>query len=669
MAQPRFIACTHPRGALSTWFLATILLTAASLTSSCTSTRACKTNTLLVTVSLDGTAAMADKLSIAVTVGSGAPTMSTLTHTAGQASGTVEIDFPNGYPKGQKVNVGVTATKASAPIGSGSADSVLGDGCETVSVSVTGASGGTGGNGGSGMGGVGAGGMGTGGMGMGGTDAGAGGAKADAGVGGSAGSDAGIDAMSIDTNKPDIGVDAGCLAPANTMCGGCFVTTTDRAHCGATCAICGAAQVCSNSLCVNAVAPAFATTPADPTGWLDPSGAALMITVVGTSYTGAIYECRTGPDASFTTTTPAWAACDGGAGTGLRHVPTPTPTTVTPSNPGGNYRTEFRYRSDTYTSPAIATRYYVHHGLDKVGLCPRAGVPADGPHFADADYFAAATTYGTANPSLFPLSATFPVGSAIPARTDTIYLRNPFIKIPFIGVSVTFGMASGMTVGPTTFWPIAGGNYGFNERSLRHVWVLNPARTMILLKRRYVHPSGDCREQFVVGQDKKGSPYLPHRIDCEAMVLNSHGNGICFNGPGSTPVPVALDAPPNGAGTVTGTLNSATVAGNGTAFSTSLVGQFIQIPAVTGRWYKVVTVATATSMTISPVYANTTSSGNAYRITLTPTYIMPAAYAKMHPDAHNYATGATSPGTPSPKTKCERVGCDTNMPWLTYLPP
>ena len=69
------------------------------------------------------------------------------------------------------------------------------------------------------------------------------------------------------------------------------------------------------------------------------------------------------------------------------------------------------------------------------------------------------------------------------------------------------------------------------------------------------------------------------------------------------------------------------------------------------------------------MYANTTASGNAYRITLVPTYNMPAAYAKMHPDAHNYATGATAPGTPSPKTKCETVGCDTNKPWLTYLPP
>jgi hypothetical protein len=566
------------------------------------------------------------------------------------------------------VNVAVTATHAGAPVGSGSADSTLSDGCEAVSVSVTGSGGGTGGagmgtggkgtGGTGGSGGVGPGDAGLGGMGGGGNvDAGAGG-KIDSGSGVGGSTDAG---MSTDANKPD----AGCLAPANTMCGGCYVTTTDRAHCGTACAVCGTAQVCNNSLCVNAVAPTFVTPlPADPTGWLDPTGAALVVTVGDTGYASAIYECRTGPDASFTATTPAWAPCDGGSGVGKRHVPTPSTT------PGGSYRTEFRYRSDTYISPVIATRYYVHHGLDKVGLCPRAGVPADGPHFADTDYFAAATTYATANPTLFPLSAAFPAGSAIPARTDAIYLRNPFIKIPFTGVSETIGMAGGTPVAPAALqWPIAGGSYVFNERSLRHAWVINPARTMILLKRRYVHPAGDCHEQFWVGQDKKGVPYTRHRIDCEAMVLNTHGNGLCFNGPGATPVPIALDAPPNGAGTVTATVNSATVSGVGTLFSASLVGEFIQIPSVTGRWYKISAVASATSMTISPVYANTTASGNAYRITLFPTYNMPAAYAKMHPDAHNYATGVTAPGTPSPKTKCETLGCDTNKPWLTYLPP
>jgi hypothetical protein len=638
--------------------LAAVWLAAASVTTSCGSTRACKNNTLLVTVTLDSAAAMADKLVIAVTVGSGTPKMNTLDHTPGQASGTVEIDFPNGYPTGQKVNVGVTATHAGAPVGSGSADSTLSDGCEAVSVSVKGGGGGVGGNGGSGTGGAGVGGIGSGDAGLGGMD----GGKIDGGpgMGGTIGADAGPDAMSTDTNKAD----AGCLAPANTMCGGCYVTTIDRAHCGSSCAVCGAAQVCNNSLCVNAVAPTFVTPlPADPTGWLDPSGAALVITVGDTAYTGAIYECRTGPDASFTTTTPAWGPCDGAGGTGKRHVPTPSTT------PGGNYRTEFRYRSDTYVSPVIATRYYVHHGLDKVGLCPRAGVPADGPHFADTDYFAAATTFATANPTLFPLSATFPAGSAIPVRTDAIYLRNPFIKIPFSGVSETIGMSAGQTVGPATFWPTAGGSYVFNERSLRHAWVINSARTMVLLKRRYAHPAGDCREQFWVGQDRKGVPYTRHPIDCEAMVLNTHGNGLCFNGPGATPVPIALDAPPNGAGTVTATVNSATVTGSGTLFSASLVGEFIQIPSGTGRWYKIATVASATSMTISTVYANTTASGIAYRITLSPTYNIPAAYAKMHPDAHNYATGVTAPGTPSPKTKCETLGCDTNKPWLTYLPP
>ncbi len=662
MAQPRLIAWSRAPRALSTSLLVATLLVAMPLVvSSCTSTRACKTNTLLVTVTLDSAAAMADKLVIAVAVGTGAPVMNTVNHTPGQTSGTLEVDFPNGYPKGQKVNVAVTATRTGVFISSANTDSVLSDGCETVAVSLMGSPIGAGGAGGMGTGGAGAGGIGAGGMGAGGSsDAGAGG-KADAGVGGSNGNDAGPDSGS-DAMSTDAKVDVGCPVGSNTMCGGCFVTTTDRLHCGSTCAVCGAAQVCNNA-CVNAVAPSFVTQPADPVGWLDPSGAALTIIVTDTGYLGAIYECRTGPDASFTTTTPAWGPCDGASGTGKRHVPTPNTAT-----PEGNYRTEFRYRSDTYTSPAIATRYYVHHSLDKIGLCPRAGVPADGPHFADTDYFAAATAFSTATPAAFPLTTTFPVGSTIPVRTDAIYLRNPFIKIPFTAVAETTGMAAGNGTGAPVSWPSANGNYLFNERSLRHVWVVNPARTMILLKRRYVHPAGDCREQFWVGNGFYGVDYPKHQIDCEAMVLNTHGNGLCFNGPGATPVPVAIEAPANGVGTVTATLNSATVTGVGTTF-TGQAGRVIQIPSVTGRWYKIATVVTATSITISPVYANATASGIVYRTTLIATYNMPAAFAKMHPDAHNYATGVTSPGTPSPKTKCETLNCNSGRPWITYLPP
>jgi hypothetical protein len=338
------------------------------VTTSCGSTRACKNNTLLVTVTLDSAAAMADKLIITVTVGSGTPKMNTLDHTPGQASGTVEIDFPNGYPTGQKVNVGVTATHAGATVGSGSADSTLSDGCEAVSVSVKGGGGGTGGNGGMGTGGVGAGGN-DGGIGS--DGAAAGGKDGGAGVGGSGGSIA-------DGGTTEAGIDGACPVGSNTMCGGCFVTLSDRNHCGSTCAVCSATQVCNNA-CVAPPALSITQAPPDPAGWLDPRGAAPTVTVADPGVPGIVYECRTGPDANFTTTTPAWANCDGASGTGRVHTAAPTPST-----PEGNYRTEVRYRQGTFTSAAVAARYYIHHSLDKVATCPRPGFASDGPHFTDA---------------------------------------------------------------------------------------------------------------------------------------------------------------------------------------------------------------------------------------------------------------------------------------------
>ncbi len=404
---------------------------------------------------------------------------------------------------------------------------------------------------------------------------------------------------------------------------------------------------------------------------MDPTGAAPVVSAGDTGYPNAIYECRSGPDATFTATTPAWAPCDGASGVGRNHVPTPNAAV-----PEGNYRTEVRYRADTYTSPAVATRYYIHHALDKVATCPRAGFPADGPHFADTDYFAAAQTFATANPTLFPVSTTFPVGSAIPLRSDAIYLRNPFIKIPFTAVEETAGMYGGNGTGFPWSWPTAGSDYLFNERSLRHVWVANPTRTMILLKRRYVHPvntTTPCADQYWAGNPYSGVDYPKHLIACEALVLNTHGNGLCLTTGGTVPTPVANEWPATGAGTVSATMNGTTVVGVGTNF-VGAAGRVIQIPTVTGRWYKIAPtpVPTATTITISPAYANPTGSGLSYRVTAIAaanTYDMRAAFAKMHADAHNYATGKTAPGTPSPKTKCETPGCNTGRPWLTYLPP
>jgi hypothetical protein len=680
----------------STGFLLT-LLTAASLTSaSCVSTRPCRTGTLLVSVTLDAAAAMADKLAIAVVVAGGSPTTTLLDHTAGQTTGTVEIDFPGGYPSGQLVHVALIATRAGAPVGLGVADRMLSDGCESIAVSVIGGTGGDAGSSGgsSGTGGHAAGGQsggddgggldapGSGGSidggggtnGAGGRDGGAttdGGGLGGTGAGGSGtggrGTGGSITGMGgSGAGGSGAGGASGCPVGQTSICGGiCYATTTDRAHCGTTCAVCAATEVCANA-CTTAIAPLFMKVPPDPAGWLDPNGIPLSLTVRSAGYANAIYECRTGPDLSFTPTVPAWAPCDGATGVGLTH--TPAPTTAAPE---GNYRTEHRYRADTYVSPVIAARYYVHHALDKVANCPRPGNTTDGPHFTDTDYFTAAQVYANANPALFPVATAFPASSAIPVRTDTIYLRNPFIKIPFTAVSETTGMYASIPAGTLAAWPAKGDNYVFNERSLRHAWSINTTRTMVLMKRRYVSPApvSNCAQQFREGHNFVGGEYAYHLLSCEALVLNTHGNGLCFSTSGNVMVPVPVETSANGTGTVNATFNSATVVGVGTNFLGS-AGRFIQIPSVTGRWYKILTAPTTTTISISPAFVNATAGGLTYRLASANTYVIPAAFAKMHfYDAHNFATGATKPYIPSPHTKCETVGCNAGKPWLTYLPP
>src|SRR5207253_5392257 len=127
----------------------------------------------------------ADKLSVSVAVGGGAPTVTSVGHTRGQTSGTLEIDFPKGYPKAQNVTVQVTALMGGVVLGSVTGEKALVDGCEAVSLSITGHGSDGGGSGGSGMDGA----AGTGGVdgGPGAGGRGVGGGTSDGGVGGNPG--------------------------------------------------------------------------------------------------------------------------------------------------------------------------------------------------------------------------------------------------------------------------------------------------------------------------------------------------------------------------------------------------------------------------------------------------------------------------------------------------
>lgn len=503
---------------------------------------------------------------------------------------------------------------------------------------------------------------------------------------------------------------AKCKCPSDqAFCNGQCVKA-DRVHCGPTCGACQLDEVCSEG-CVTAPAPEFASTPRDPTGYTDSAGAPVVFKMKPTGIIGTLYECRTGPDATFTPTKPEWKPCDGAAGAEPKHTPT-----ADSAAPQGTYRTEYRYRSDTYRSPTIARVYYIHHSLDGVATCPRPGQANDGPHFNDDQYFTAALTFAGSYPGQFPLAETFPALGQ--TKADTFYLHNPWIKIPFVGAThlKTFnGTWPGAANVLSTF------NYNFEDRSLRHLYVLNGPRTLLLVKRQYANPlKKDCKNSFQFGSDTSGddtakhgaswATYGPdgfgrgrHYLDCEALVINAHGVGLCMrpNPAGTAPEPIKIDTrfensggsvlPGNpavgltsGTGTLSGTGNATFVTLSGGNTNGLTVNYYIEVPipgtsasSPQTHWHKITSLGPAGKVSITPNVKHifgasppVSFAGATWRFSYNPptaAFVIPTAFAKLHGNSHTWAT--RSPFWPSPGTKCEQAGCDSGKPWMTYLPP
>ena len=74
----------------------------------CGSTNTCKSGTLLVTLTFDAATATATQLVVDVSAPGASPRQHQLDHQAGMTTGTIEIDFPDGYAAGQTVQVTVT---------------------------------------------------------------------------------------------------------------------------------------------------------------------------------------------------------------------------------------------------------------------------------------------------------------------------------------------------------------------------------------------------------------------------------------------------------------------------------------------------------------------------------------------------------------------------------
>jgi hypothetical protein len=102
--------------------------------SSCGGTRACKGGTVLVTIQLGDLARAATNVQVDADVDNDHLSGIYAFQTTG--SGTVEIDFPSGYPEGKQVSVRVTALKGAAKIVSARTVFTASAGCTAVPITV-----------------------------------------------------------------------------------------------------------------------------------------------------------------------------------------------------------------------------------------------------------------------------------------------------------------------------------------------------------------------------------------------------------------------------------------------------------------------------------------------------------------------------------------------------
>ena len=235
------------------------------------------------------------------------------------------------------------------------------------------------------------------------------------------------------------------------------------------------------------------------TGWTDQDGQPIRLQFLPVS-TGVL-ECRTGPEAMIGML--EFEPCDGADGRGGFHVPAPDPTF-----PEGSYETQARIRRGAELSDQVSYPFYVHRSLDSTRLCP--------PLISDALVLEQARSH---------------LASAPPFGNGTV-VRNPFVSVPFDGVTVTVGMVNGSGWDPNLT------SVRVEAKSLRRRFVLNQERDLLLVRREYESRMArmfasehSCRNSFKFGGG------TDRKFDCQYFVLNSRGQSVCLVPNGADLVP------------------------------------------------------------------------------------------------------------------------------------
>jgi hypothetical protein len=96
----------------------------------------CSDGTIYVDLTLDGAAAQASSLRVTVAIAGGRTLSGGRVHQPGDATGVLEIDFPSGYPAGQRVIVIVDALGEGVTLASNSQSLTLNGSCGSVSLTL-----------------------------------------------------------------------------------------------------------------------------------------------------------------------------------------------------------------------------------------------------------------------------------------------------------------------------------------------------------------------------------------------------------------------------------------------------------------------------------------------------------------------------------------------------
>jgi len=226
-----------------------------------------------------------------------------------------------------------------------------------------------------------------------------------------------------------------------------------------------------------------------PLGWLDVAGQPTLVIQSPAPQPGLTYECRIARPMDLAGA--LWGPCDGDEGD--------TPKVQPPNSAltSGTYTAEVRALWGQDVSPVVSMTFSAHETLNNVPTCPQT--------ITDARYFLEAKRYLT-------------VAKSFSTSSYTTKLTGPFIQFYVSPPNVS--------------------SKKLEILSLRRRFIVDSTNRLILITRRYesrLH--GKCvpgirMDTIWPGADNPrlvGAKYYERRDhNCDAVVLNAEGAGICF---------------------------------------------------------------------------------------------------------------------------------------------